>query len=67
MWKVGGTNIETRAGRLFHQGDTEICENLQFFEGEFPRNPYALKIQNMCIKGISRTFLTVLFLPVKPL
>ena len=36
---------------------------VKIFRGEYPQNPYALKVQNMCIKGVSNTFSSVLFLP----
>ena len=66
-----------QADGLFYQGETKIGENLHFFikrsapenfqreifRREYPRKPYALTVQNKCIKGVGDTFLAVLFLP----
>ena len=42
-----------------------VTENFQpkFFWGKCPRNPYALGIQNIYMKGRYKSFLTVFWLP----
>ena len=78
LWKASGIKIETAAvwwitspKRNRTSWNTAFCyktgipKNIQcdfFWEGSYPQNYYAPRVQNMCIKGVSQTFwLSVLF------
>ena len=78
MWKVGGIKIESAAGRQkkmrvameFREKwkffvNRSVPENFQWenFSRQVPRNPYALRIQNIYMKGGYKIFLTVFSLP----
>ena len=63
MWKVGGIKVEPVAGRrIFFTSEVKIF-NGNFFRGKYPRNPYALRIQKMYMKGGYNKFLTLFWSP----
>ena len=78
MWNLGGIKIEVAAGRrIFSPSGAENCENLFFlrnrsvpenfqreiFSGGVPTESLRTHDSEYVYIGVSRTFLSVLFLP----
>ena len=64
IWDFLGASVECMVPKKFSMKKRSL-QSAQTGSGwgEYLRNRYALTIQNMYIKGVSRTFLSVLFLP----
>ena len=60
MWKVGGIKFHEIFFFFVKRSLIPEYHEREFFWRQYPRNPYALTVQNMYAKGVSRTSLSAL-------